>query len=1006
MRAERITIRYRSLWAIVTLIAGLGIAEIPTASAQGDVSLSAKAGKAAKSSSRPVAAAGSAVWTPAFPPLFKPPVNPTTVNFADAVGSDFGSLSLSAQAAATRAVQIKQVEAEYKVQPAKSQQSLNVGLRLVKLLEEQAIYVEYLRATGGTDSRYPDLFHFTRSARGQLVNAIDSLTKSFPKNERVVALRSLQLMSRLKMGDPSAREEALRFVGQNRTAEQQSVALVGIVLDYEAGKATSSFGNLEFAANNANEAGARAAFRYLSGEAALAKKQYGQATALFQEALKDMDRFKRSDGKTGPLLGRVLNRLRQAALQRDALNVDGEVIQSMQGAGAIDVARNYSETVALNNIAKQPGRAAKIYADIQDLGEYSNSFKAYLELRILDINLAARDLISGQSQWQRVFKSGDILRTQLPGRILYTQNLAHAQAQSKLDGESIARFVSLHDFFVQNSTDYAAREDWTLKVIELLWKSRRAGDVAMRADALAGQTKDRAVLLSALRYSLRARESLLGISAEPKFVRNRKLNGDEQMAQAYVVTLDKMKSVVTGSELEQSVFQAAYMTHVIGQENPARQRFDDALSKYPRSKYAGESVSYLLESAEYKKDWPYVEKVARLALRMKIVPSKPVHRNLQVIVENAVYSHAQQLSAQGQFEAAANRFAAFQKEFPKHQNAATALDLAARNFLQAKKTDAAVTQMETLLKAYPTSGYVKETTWQAAELSRGIAQFLRAAKHYEDFAKKYPQDGIKRTAWLRSAEMHKSLGRFANSIAHCENYLGQLNSNSEKLKIAKEIADTYFKFGRPAEAIASYERMMKFISSADDEIYLRSQILLVQLRQGVEPLARKTAARLLSLKPVSQEGFRLQAKAKYSIAYLDAPAIRNRNIQNQKNLTQAIKSVLADYDRAKGMFLAACEVPGLEYCSAGYYETAKLAEEVAKILLAVELPPTLNPADVEGIRAQISQGAERLQQETKSFAAQAEQALSLGAPDAETAERIRSFAQQSRGESGDTAPLQ
>lgn len=997
--------RTRSVWVIVALIAGIACVNV-SADAQENAGAISFSAKPLKSAARKAQVTSNPAWKPSFPPLFKAPIQPTNFYFVDAVGVDFEALNLTAQAAATRAVQIKQVEAEYKLQPPKTQQALNVGLRLAKLLEEQATYVEYLRATGGTDTRYPDISHFVRSSRSQLVNVIDGLLKAFPKNEKVIALRSTQLLSRLKIGDPTVRDDALRFVGQNRTPEQQSVALVGIVLDYSAGKNSSSFGNLEFAANAATDPAGRATFRYLSAEVALTKRQYGQAVNLYQESLKDMGRLKRNDGKFGPVMARVLSRLHQAALQRDALNVDNEVIQAMQGVGAIDVARHYAETIALNNLQKQPGRAAKIYADVQNLGDYSKSFNAALDLRILDIHLNARDMILSQSQWQKLFKSGVDLTSQLTPRIFYTQDIAIAQAQAKLDGESIARFVSLHDFFVQNSMEYAAREDWALKVIDLLWKSRRASDVAMRADALASQTKNREILLSALRFSLRARETMLGVSPEPKFARSKKLAGDDQIAQAYVVTLDKMKNAVAGAELEQSVYQAALITHLIGQENPARQRFEDALNKYSRSRFAGDSVSYLLDSAESKKDWPYVEKIARLALKNKIVPGKANHKKLQTIVENAVYSHAQQLSAQGQFEAAAIRFVAFQKEFPKHQNAATALDLAARNYLQAKKTDAAVTQMESLLRNYPTSGYAKESMWQAAELSRGIAQFLRAAKHYEDFAKKYPQDGVKRSAWLRSAEMHKSLGRFANAVAHYENYLAQLNSNPEKLKIAKEIADTHYKFGRPAEAIAAYERMMKYIGSADDEMYLRAQILAIQLRQGIESMARKTVARMLSLKPVAQEGFRLQAKAKYSLAYLDSPSIRSRNIQNQKNLGAAIKTMVGDYDRTKSLFLASCEVPGLEYCSAGYYEAARLAEEIAKALLAIELPPTLNPTDVEGIRALITQSSERLQQEFKSFAAQAEQALSTGAPDAETAERIRNYAQQARGESGDAAPLQ
>lgn len=174
-----------------------------------------------------------------------------------------------------------------------------MGLRLVRLLEEQAMYIEYLRATGLTDTRYPDVVHFVRSSRSQIVNVINGLMKNFPRNERVLALKVTQLISRLKAGDPTAREEALRFVGQSRTPEQQSVAIVGIILDYEAGRASSSFGNLEFAANHATDPVARAAFRYLSAEVAMNKKQYGPAASLYQEALRDMGRFKRPTVKQG-----------------------------------------------------------------------------------------------------------------------------------------------------------------------------------------------------------------------------------------------------------------------------------------------------------------------------------------------------------------------------------------------------------------------------------------------------------------------------------------------------------------------------------------------------------------------------------------------------------------------------------------------------------------------------------------------------------------------------------
>lgn len=1000
-------VRALTLWAVL----GLSLEGVPAGvlayaeSSEPAVSLAAKAKVKGKRSVNRSQQSKNERWSPSFPPLFKAPRNPAKAYFVDVAGADpvvFDQMNFSAQAAATRAVQMRQVEAEFKLQPQRSQQALNVGLKLVRLLEEHCLYLEFLRSVGGRDSKYPDLNHYVKSARSKLVGVVDKLARQFPKSDRMLELQSTSLVSRLKSGDPTARSAALRFVGSGRTPQHLRVAFVGLLMDYDSGKSSSPFGNLDFASQNSNSRLISSAAKFYMAESSAGKKQFSQAIALYQDALRETEQLRRIEGKAGPLLNRVLFRLQLALLQRDRMNLDSEAVQTLQSVGALEVARYYTEQVALNNLKSQPSRAAKLYAEAQSLGDYSKSFNSYLELRILDIYLSSRDLIMGQTQWQRIAQLNDVLSAVVLGRVFYTQELAQAQAQAKLDGESIARFVSLHDFFVQQYSGYAAREDWVIRVIDMLAKARRHSDVAARADALVGTTKNKDTLLVALRYSMRARETLLGLTAEPKFISNKRLTADEQVAQAYVVTLDKMSTSGAGVEAEKAAFQAAYVTHLLGQDNPARQRFESAITRYPRGTDSKEAVSYLLEDAQSKKEWVYTEKVARLALKLKITPARREHQNLRVILENAVYSHAQQLASQEKFGPAALRFVAFQKEFPKHKNAATALDLAAKNFLKARKTDAAVTQMESLIKNYPASGYVKETIWQAAELSKGIAQFLRAANHYESFAKKYSQDGKNRKAWLLSAEMHKSLGRFANAVAHYEKYLNQLSSASEKLKIAREIADIHFKYGRSAEAIAAYERMMKFVSGSDDELYLRSQILTVQTRQGLESEARKTVTRMIALKPSGQEGYKNQAKAKYTLAKMESPGLRERDLQNRRDLGPAVKSIGTEYDRVKALFLAACEVPGLEYCSSAYYETARLAEDLTKSLLALELPPTLNPAEVNGIRSTISQTAERLQADAKSFAAQAEQALSNGAPDAETAERIRNYAEQMRGDTDES----
>ncbi|MEY4066307.1 MAG: hypothetical protein RIR26_2515, partial [Pseudomonadota bacterium] len=472
-RHAALKIRVASIWAVVGLIACAGGFDSSALAREphSEISLAAKSSKAGQGSSS--AAAKSAVptdpsWTPSFAPLFKAPVSPQRFFFMDTVGGDlatFDGLDLRNSAAATRAVQIRQMDADFKLLPMKSPQALSIGLKLVKLYEEQSLYLENLRASGGQDSNYADLNHAVKSWRSKLVGAIDKLLLNFPKSDRALNLKATQLISRFKLGDPTVRDDALRFIGSGKSIEQQRVAHVAILFDFESGRNSSPFGSLESGSQNAPEPRARSGFRYYMAENALSKKQYSQALAFYNEALKELSGLKSGDERPGALISRLLFRIHDVSLLRDPMNVDGDVAQTLQSAGALEVARHYCEQVALNNLQKQPGRAAKIYSDIQTLGDYPKVLNTYLEMRILDIHLASRDLILSFAQWQKMEKNIEDIGPALTSRILHTQKMALAAAQSKADGESVGRFVSMHDFFVRNHQIYANREDWVLKVL-------------------------------------------------------------------------------------------------------------------------------------------------------------------------------------------------------------------------------------------------------------------------------------------------------------------------------------------------------------------------------------------------------------------------------------------------------------------------------------------------------------------------------------------------------------
>ncbi len=979
-----------------------------------EVSLSAKAKKGIKGAKKVPPKVGApavaAVSTSHLKPLFNSPPLPAAALAVDFIARDpniMSSIDLSAQMAGTRTTQIRQLEGEYKQQQRGSPQALQISENLTKLYEEQAIYLENLRGLSQADQRYPDLTHFIKVTRSTLISQLDQLLAQFPKNPNVIRWKATSLISRIKIGDPSVTKEAIAYAKKMKNGDSIRILLTGVGSDYAAGRsAGSEYGTLENALNMPMDEASKAALKLILAETIEAKDSK-RAMALFNEAAKEGQGLRSADGKSGsPITQRAAAKLILTAIGRDANDVNAELVATLQSLGMQNAARFYIEKIALRNAGNQPRKAMTQYADTLTIGgDLPQPVALQVEYRILDIALLSKEIQTIESQWQRIAKIPNALSFPgVEGRVVATQTLTWGAVEKQATPETVERFVRMHDMFASLQPSYAQNEAWTLRAIEGLFRINRNSDVATRGDALANATKKRETQVAAIRFSARARERILGINDEPAFVIGKKLSGGAEVSGAYVASLDKLQTLVAGAEQEKSTFQAAYITHVTGKDADGKARFDAGIQKIPASPYSAKAISYLLDIAQSTRDFAYIEKLARLAESKRITPAKKEHQNLRGIVEIAVFEQANLLASQKQFEPAANKYVAFQKEFSASKNAPIALDLAAKNYLAARKVEFAITTMELHLKQYPTSPYALETRWQAAEQSKGIGQLLRAANHFETFARSHPKEAQPRQAWMKAAEMHKGLGRYANSVADYEAYLNASSSTPERIRVAKEIADMQLKYGKSTEALAAFDRVITLSKNVDDELWARAQMIEIYLRINQEGKVRETVQKVMTLKPGSQDGFKTIAKAKFALARLDARDMREIDPEKAKKLREAVNDLVARFDKTKGLFLSSCEVPGLELCSVGYYETARLAEDVAKKLLEVSYPPTLDPKEVDPIRSTVTKQSERLSNESKSYAQQAETALSTGAPDADYADRIRSYAQQHRGEPGGDAP--
>jgi TolA-binding protein len=1008
--------------ALLAVVAGTGSTVVPATAYAQNTSLSAKKspgkGKKATAASKGRSkgkknASTSSRSAPlpvkgTFPALFLGPSQPPAWMAGDFVGRDenlTAEMNFTAQAAAARAAQIRQTESDFRLQKPGSPQALQVGTNLIRLYEEQSTYLENVRGLGMQDKSYADINHFSKTTRSKLVAVIGQVLKQFPNSELRARWKATQLISRIKIGDPTALRDALAFTRQVKGDDGKRVIIVGVAWDSMAGRKKSAFGSVDGVLDLEIDAQSRAAFKLFKAEG-LVRSNPRAAMAAYEEAAKEGGSIRRPDGAMGPVTQRAAAKLIELSLAQRSDAVDPDLIATLQGLGLNDSARYYAEQVALRSVNKQPQRAMRAYADILSIGEPTADLQSRIEFRVLDIALYARDTGSAEQQWGRIKDlPGGMRVAGIEARIGKTQDLLWAEIQKRAGGENVDRFVRMHDLFTASVSSYAANEDWALRTVDALWRIKRSQDTAQRGDALASKAKRRDVKVASLRFSARARESILGVAPEPSYARRSKAAGNAEVIGAYVSTLDKLSPLVQGHERERGLYQGAYLTHQAGNVPSARKRFEDSLNALPRSKHAPGAVSYLLDDAQGNKDWVYVERVARLAEAKRVTPADKRHKDLRRLIEVAVFEQATKLAADGQHEPAASKFVAFQKEFPNSKKADIALDTAAKNFVLAKKVDVAVSTMELLLSRYPKSGFAKETRWQAAELSKGLGQMLRAANHYETFAKTHKPEGRARQAWLKAAEMHKGLGRYASAIAAYEAWMVEAPAG-EKPRVARDIADMQYKYGKSTEALAAYDRVVKLSRAADDEIYARAMMIEIYMRLSQETNARAMISRVLALKPSSEEGFKTLARAKFSLGRLEARDMREIDPMREAQLKLAVEEVVRRYDRVKTLYLASCEVPGLELCSVGYYETAKLAEDVAGKLLEIELPPTLDPKEVRPIKALVDNNSKRLSDESKSFAQQAEAALSSGAPDADTADRIRNYAAQHRGDASGDVPLE
>lgn len=946
-------------------------------------------------------------WALVLDPLFK---GPTVKRFpfpVDLTARDrqlLENLDYRPSGTLSRLEQIKKISAELKKLPPKSDGAVTAALNLLRLYEEQALVFGWMRVVGVVDPKYPDIEQSLKNIRRQQAQKYYDLILNHPKHPNLRQWKFSQLIARLRLGDPSVRDEALALIKTANPTEARELSAVGLAMDAGAGRLPSPFGTLEGMAQNSTDQYETAAIKLVLAEQYLITNKTQQAIAVLQEVIATCKGIRRGDKDQTPssILQAAASTLIMAGL-KGATSTNLEVTQTLVNNDLIEYARSYLEQFALANYAKNPALAIKAYGETLAFGVLSSETRNKIEVRLLDLNISSNDLRFIQLAWERAISRGIQKQVSLDSQMVQTLNMMSMKFKAKPDKVSVTQMISFHDLFTKGFPAYAVREDHQLRILDALYQTRQYSDVIKRSENYVARFKDKDNRVAALTYNLNSRSQLMGLGAEIKITPSSKIAGEPAIASGYVANSDKLRSILPPHEGEVHLYTSAFVQLLSGPQKLALVRYEEAFNKHPRNPNASDSAYTLLEILTQRKELLEVEKFIRMFVKIGLIPSKDPYKDLPRMLEKTVFDIASQNFEAKQFEAAAIRYSNFQKEFGNSANAALALERAGLGFSQANKSEQALAVFDSYLRLYPKNPAAKEIRWTSAEMYVSIKQHLKAAEHFQMYNQLYPSEAAQKNSALRAAENFRTAGRISESLSEYEKHLQNQKSLPEQIKTLRLIAELAVKGNNQMIALSALERLSKLVKSPDDVIGVQFNLMNVYQKMGRDEPSRKSANLILVTRPTTPEGFKLQSKAKLFSARFDASVIKARQVMNQKDLKLALQTLFKDYEKIKADLLAPCEIPGVDWCAIGYFEASKLAAEVSKLLNNIEPSAYLDERVVAEIKSLVTWNKDKLRSESRSFALQAEEALgSVSLADQDMVDKIKMHIQQVKMRGSDT----
>ena len=628
--------------------------------------------------------------------------------------------------------------------------------------------------------------------------------------------------------------------------------------------------------------------------------------------------------------------------------------------------------------APQRPNNPEIYAKLVDLRFQTNQHPALVnDLRSMGT------LYVTKSSWTEANKKNTVALAEAAERTernMHRYATLYHQRGQKLKNDGLLQIsVQLYRIYLENFSKNEAAYEMRYYLADILFYFKQYEPAADEYLTVASQSPKTGKYLKESAYN-----AVLAITRLDESEKQSKLPPPGQVPapleiprvkQKLVSVIDKyLKLLPAEAEGNAMRYTVAQIYFDYGHYKIALDRFEEIALKIPDSKQGKAALKVVLAYYGERKEWDQLIAHARLFLDSKKFTDKDLNTALVDSLKMAVFQKALVLQGEKKYQASAEMFLAFQRDFPADKNSDRALYNASSNYYKIGEVEKALTVSRAILDKYPGSPLVNDVTIDIAQAYEGLAVFDQAADFYERFYHKYRSDKRASMALYNAAILCQGLKNTTRAIGLFEAFISNFPRNDLVTSAHYDLAKLYDKekkYKNETEVLANYQTRLADKKSDD---YLEAQARIAQLNyrylntgKGQRMIRDLTKELIKNSKQPAFEARRIVAETLFADLEPELNAFKTTALNDSKKLEREVKKKQGMLVALAGKFEGIIDVGSGEYTVASLYRIGEMHEKFATDLFNVPPPSGSTQIQIDAFRTSLEKVAFPLREQAQKF---------------------------------------